>query len=102
MATKPPPKKNLSVLKRARQADKLRLRNQSVKTEIKTQIKKVETALSSKNKEEIDKVVKPTIKLLSSAASKGIIHKNTASRKISTVSRKVNAALTEDSSGTSH
>lgn len=93
MAGKAAPKKDLSTIKRVRQAEKHRLRNQSVETKIKTYIKKLEAALPSKDKEGINKILNETIKVISSAASKGIIHKNTASRKISRVTKKVNAAI---------
>lgn len=93
MAGKTAPKKDLSTLKRVRQAEKRRLRNQSMRTKIKTYITKLETALPSKDKEGINKILNETVKIISSAASKGIIHKNTASRKISRLTKKVNAAL---------
>ncbi|HEC96564.1 MAG TPA: 30S ribosomal protein S20, partial [Nitrospirae bacterium] len=41
--------KNLSALKRVRQAEKRRLRNQDYKTRIKTCVKKVESAVASKD-----------------------------------------------------
>ncbi len=93
MAGKAAPKKDLSTLKRVRQAEKHRLRNQSVKTKVKTYITKLDAALPSKDKEGINKILNETIRVISSAASKGIIHKNTASRKISRITKKVNAAL---------
>ena len=93
MAGKAAPKKDLSTLKRARQAEKLSLRNQSMQTKIKTYIAKLEAALPEKNKENIDNLLKAAVKVVSSAASKGIIHKNTASRKISRITKKVNASL---------
>jgi small subunit ribosomal protein S20 len=93
LAGKAAPKKDLSTLKRVRQAEKHRLRNQSIETKIKTYITKLDIALPSKDKEGINKILNETIKLINSAASKGIIHKNTASRKISRITKKVNAAL---------
>lgn len=93
MAGKAAPKKDLSTLKRVRQAEKLSLRNQSMKTKIKTYIAKLEAALPEKNKENIDKLLKAAVKVVNSAASKGIIHKNTASRKISRITKKANASL---------
>lgn len=93
MPAKPAPKKNLSALKRVRQAEKRRLRNQSVETSIRTHTKKVESLLASKNKEELEGMLKRTIGLINRAASKGIIHRNTASRRISRITRKVNTAL---------
>jgi len=93
LAGKAAPKKDLSTLKRARQAEKLSLRNQSMQTKIKTYIAKLEAALPEKNKENIDNLLKAAVKVVSSAASKGIIHKNTASRKISRITKKANASL---------
>ncbi|HEX8949977.1 MAG TPA: 30S ribosomal protein S20 [Dissulfurispiraceae bacterium] len=87
------PKKNLSAEKRVRQAGKRQLHNQSVETAIKTHTKKLETAMSSgKGKDEIDAIVKKASSVINKAASKGIIHKNTASRKISRITRKANTS----------
>ena len=85
------PKKNLSALKRVRQAKKSDLRNQSKKAEIKTLEKKIESTLPSTSKVEVEKQMKIAIKTIASAASKGIIHKNTAARKISRVTKLANA-----------
>lgn len=93
MPAKSAPKKNLSAIKRIRQSEKCELRNQSVETKIKTHIKKLETVIPTGNKDEIDKVLREAIKVISSAASKGIIHRNAASRKISRITKKVNTAL---------
>jgi len=87
------PKKNLSALKRARQAEKNRLRNKAVKTEIRTVSKKVETAVDKKDKAEAQKAFTEAAEVISKAASKGVIHKNTASRKISRLARLANTVL---------
>lgn len=93
MAGKATPKKNLSALKRVRQAEKNRLRNRSIKTEIKTVTKKVETAVAGKDREELEKALVEATKVISKAASKGVIHRNTASRKISRLSKLANTVL---------
>lgn len=93
MPTKTRPKRNLSAMKRVRQAEKRRLRNKSVKSYLKTISKKVENAISIGNKEEATRILKEAIKAHMRAASKGIIHKNSASRKISRLTKKVNALL---------
>jgi small subunit ribosomal protein S20 len=85
------PKKNLSAMKRARQAVKRSLRNRSVLSSIKTVLKKVDEAVSSGNKEVAGKALLHAVKSLNKAASKGVIHKNTASRNISRLTKKVNA-----------
>jgi small subunit ribosomal protein S20 len=87
------PKKNLSAIKRTRQAEKHRLRNKAVKTAIKTVAKKVEAAVSGKKKEEAQKAFIEAAEIISKAASKGVIHKNTASRKISRLARLANTVL---------
>ncbi len=86
-------KRSKSVLKRIRQDAKRRLRNQAWRTKIKTCIKKVEETITQNNKDSIQAVLNEAIKVISKAASKGIIHKNTASRKISRLTKKVNTAL---------
>ena len=92
MAAKSAPKKNLSAIKKTRQNEKRKLRGQSVRASIKTQSKKTEAVLSAGNKEESDKSLKDAFSCISRAASKGIIPKNTASRKISKLAKKANAA----------
>ena len=93
MAGKAAPKKNLSALKRVRQSEKLSLRNQSRKAEIKTLEKKLESTLPTTPKEEVDKQLKTAIKNIAGAASKGIIHKNTAARKISKIAKLANSIV---------
>lgn len=78
-------------MKRTRQAEKRNLRNRAVKSTIKTIVKKVETAADAGRKEEAGAELSLAIKALTKAASKGIIHRNTASRSISRLTRKVNA-----------
>ena len=90
MPAKARPKKSLSTLKRARQAEKQNIRNKAVRSSIKTIVKKVESAIASGNKEDAGKSLIDAIKTITKAVSKGVIHKNTASRKISRLTRKVN------------
>jgi len=91
-------KRSKSVLKRIRQDAKRRLRNQAWRTKIKTCIKKVEETIAQNNKDSIQAVLNEAIKVISKAASKGIIHKNTASRKISRLTKKANTVLISSSS----
>ncbi|MGC2062979.1 MAG: 30S ribosomal protein S20 [Thermodesulfovibrionales bacterium] len=92
MAAKAPVKKNLSALKRDRQADKKNTRNRVVRSKIKTIIKDVEAALSENNAEETAKALRQAVKTICIASSKGVIHKNNASRKISRLTKRVNAS----------
>ena len=65
------------------------LRNQSVKSELKTETKKFLDLISSKKMEEAKKQLNFLISHLDKAKLKGIIHKNTASRKISRLMKKI-------------
>jgi small subunit ribosomal protein S20 len=78
-------------MKRARQSIKQNLRNRGVLSSIKTVIKKVDSAISAGIREDAGKALLQAVKALDMAASKGVIHKNTASRKISRLTQKVNA-----------
>ncbi len=69
---------------------KAELRNKSMKSKIKTLVKKVEAATLAKDKAEAEKALQVAIREISRAASKGIYHKNTASRKISRLTVAVN------------
>jgi len=91
-------KRSKSVLKRIRQSEKRRQRNQAWETKIKTSVKKVQEAIAKNEKELVQNGLKEAVKIISKAASKGIIHKNTASRKISRLMKKVNLALQSSSS----
>ncbi|MDI1472202.1 MAG: 30S ribosomal protein S20 [Thermodesulfovibrio sp.] len=91
-------KRSKSVLKRIRQNEKRKISNQAWRTRIKTSVKKVEEAIAKNEKELIQNVLKEAIKIINKAASKGIIHKNTASRKISRLMKKANSVLSVSAS----
>lgn len=74
--------------KRIRADKKLSLRNASTKSTLKTSRTKV---LKGNNKEEAAKALNIATSGFDKAAQKGIIHKNTAARKISRLAKKVNA-----------
>lgn len=93
MPAKSAPKRKPSVLKRARQTEKRTLRNKSVISSVKTFSKSALEAIDSKDGDKIRKALRAAVKALSSAASKGIIPGNTASRNISRLSKKADAAL---------
>lgn len=82
-----------SAKKRIRSNERKRLRNVSVKSAIKTEIKKVEQAISEGNFESAKAQFSKMASILDSAATKGIIKKNTASRKKSRIAKKINAIL---------
>ena len=78
-----------SVIKRQKQAEKKHEVNKAVKSALKTATKKVEQAVESKNADAAKEVLVKAMKAYNKAASAGILHKNTASRKISRLSAKV-------------
>ncbi len=57
---------------------------------MRTQVKKVETAITSKDAEKAGSYLQEALRVLDKSASKGIIHKNQAARKKSNLTRKVN------------
>jgi len=79
-----------SAEKRARQNKKRQLRNVSVKSSVKTRLKAVLSAVEEKKKDDARAALAKAISVIDKAASKGVVHKNTASRKISRLTRKVN------------
>lgn len=78
-----------SVIKRQKQADKQQLINKSVKSMLKTMAKKVEQAVEAKNADVAKEAMIKAMKAYDKAASAGILHKNTASRKVSRLSTRV-------------
>ncbi len=82
---------HISALKRARQSQRRHLRNTRIKSIVKTFAKKVLKAVEEKNLEEAQKALTAAMPIIQKAASKKVIHKKTAARKISRLARKVNA-----------
>ena len=79
-----------SALKRARQNEDRRLRNKSVKTSVKNIVKEVRLAASDASKEAGLKKLDMAKSKIDKAAKKRVIHKKTASRKISRLSKLIN------------
>ena len=65
-------------------------RNKSIKSTVKTSIKKVEVAIEAKDKEAAVAALQNAISTIDKAATKGVYHKNTAARKVSRLSKAVN------------
>ena len=73
------------------QAKKENLHNRTVKSNLKTVIKKANIAISD-GSADADKTVVAAVSAIGKAGSKGVLHKNTAARKISKLMKKANAA----------
>ncbi len=80
-----------SARKRIEIAERNRLRNQAVKSRVKTIVKKVLTAVEAKDAEAAKVALVVAYKELDKAVSKGILKKNTVSRKKSRLAAQVNA-----------
>lgn len=77
-----------SAVKRVRQNEKRRVRNQAKRSKMKTLIK---NALAATEKEEAEKAFKEASSYLDKLAGKGLIHKNFAARKKSKIADHVNS-----------
>lgn len=77
-----------SAKKRIRQSEKRRVRNQAAQTKMKTLIRKVHT---TKEKVAAEVVLKDAVSFIDKSVTKGRLHKNTAARKKSSLTRHVNS-----------
>lgn len=80
-----------SAIKRINVTDKKTERNKIVKSRTKTAMKKVVLACSNKNKDEAKVLLVNAISQIDKACSKGIYHKNNASRKKARLAKLVNS-----------
>ena len=80
-----------SAKKRVKIIEKKTLRNNMIKSEYKTAVKRFEEALNNNNVEEATKLFSEATKKIDQACTKGVIVKNTAARKKSSMSKKLNA-----------
>ena len=83
-----------SALKRARQNELGRLRNKAVKTRLKSTVKDVRLSVAESSNEDVTAKLIAAQSLIDKASKKGVIHKKTAARKISRLSKLVNSAKT--------
>lgn len=79
-----------SAKKRVKVAEKKTLRNTMKKSALRTSIKKAKTAIDN-NSPDANEVVVAAIKTIDKAAASNILHKNTAARKKSQLTKAVNA-----------
>ena len=79
-----------SDLKRARQSKVRRLRNLSFKTRVKNAVKDVKVVAASDSPDLAEEKLAKAVSIIQKTATKGIIHKKKASRKVSSLTRLVN------------
>lgn len=75
--------------KELRKSKRRHTRNITLKSELKTVIKKLEKTLAEKKTDEAKKIIGYVVSKIDKAASKGVIKKNTASRKISRLMKRL-------------
>ncbi len=82
-----------SAKKRVKIIEKKTMTNNMIKTGYKSAVKKFEEAIVAGNLEEAKTLFSEATKKIDQACTKGVIVKNTASRKKSSLSKKLNAAM---------
>lgn len=80
-----------SAKKRVKTIEAKSLQNKMLKTALKTSMKKYEAAIEAGEKEVAAETYKAAVKKLDKAVAHGLLHKNTAARKKSQYTRKLNS-----------
>jgi len=65
------------------------MRNKSNRTRLKTTLKRFDAAVTGGNRAEADSAYKVAVKTVDKAVSKGLLHKNNAARKKSSLTRRL-------------
>ncbi|HEX6726453.1 MAG TPA: 30S ribosomal protein S20 [Nitrospira sp.] len=84
------PQTHKSTIRRARQAERRQERNRATVNTVKTLIKKVQSAVAGKKADEAKASLLEATSAIGKAVSKGVFHRNTASRRISRLALRVN------------
>ncbi len=79
-----------SAIKRNRQNAIRNARNNHIRSSMRTFVKNVRSAVAAGNKEDAEAALKIAVPYIDKASTKGVIHKATASRKISRLNKLVN------------
>jgi len=88
---------SLTAMKRNRQNQVLRARNQARKSAIKTQIRKFDDAIKANDLDQAKEEFRLVAKELDQASTTSTLHRNTAARKKSRLVKKLNAAKAAES-----
>lgn len=86
-----------SAIKRNRQNAKRQLINQMRRTRVKSLTKEVLAAVEAGDREAAQNALGKAIPVIQRAASRGTLHRNTASRKVSRLSKRVNTIPSDSS-----
>ncbi len=66
-------------------------RNKSIRSAVKTSMKKVDAAVAANDKAAAEAALKDAVSTISKATTKGVYHKNNCARKVSRLSKAVNS-----------
>jgi len=80
-----------SQIKRNRQNEKRRMRNKSVKSSLKTAVRKFNEATQTGDVESASALLREASRKLDKAVSKGVIHKNQAANRKSAIAKRLSA-----------
>lgn len=80
-----------SALKRARQNEQRRMRNKAIRTKLRGAVKSVRQAIEAKDQDAARTALSAAEPVIDQAASKGVLPKRTAARKISRLAKQVHA-----------
>jgi small subunit ribosomal protein S20 len=80
-----------SAIKEIKKNAKKNFINKSRKSDIKSEIKKIMSSLGSTSRDSLDKMMDVAKSKIMRAAHKGVLHKNTASRKISRLTQRIDS-----------
>ena len=86
-----------SAIKRIRQNEKKRVQNRHHRTTLRSSVKVLEQAIEENKTDQVNALLKKTLAMIDKAASKGVIHKNKASRSVSRLARKARAGAPSSS-----
>jgi small subunit ribosomal protein S20 len=78
-----------SALKRHRQSEKRRVRNRTVKTRLRHLVREVRSAITARDGDAAGQRLAEAARAIDKAVTKGVIHRNSASRKVSRLARAV-------------
>ncbi|MFC4388472.1 30S ribosomal protein S20 [Gracilibacillus marinus] len=79
-----------SAIKRVRTNEESRVHNQSIKTDMRSHIKKVEKLVETNDVDNAKSALLAAVKKIDKAVQKGLIHKNKGNRQKSRLTKKVN------------
>jgi small subunit ribosomal protein S20 len=83
-----------SAEKRHRQNEKRRARNNALRSRLRTLVKRVEAALERKNVADAEGELRVAARELDKAVTKGVLHRNSASRRLSRLTLRLNGIRT--------